>query len=189
MEATINSITKPQLCKAWTIKISWKLRKYFWKIKFENLSVDANSAIWIFGNGDTSNYLSPTYKYTENNPGSYTVTLIALSEYGCADTSRQEITIKEIGTIFIPSAFTPDDDGINDIFIPKGNNIDSNYYKMLIYDRWGEKVFETNDLSQGWDGRVKNENMASPGIYKWYIIYRDKSGTEYTKSGNLTLIR
>jgi len=60
---------------------------------------------------------------------------------------------------------------------------------MLIYDRWGEKVFETNDLSQGWDGRVKNENMASPGIYKWYIIYRDKSGTEYTKSGNLTLIR
>ena len=89
----------------------------------------------------------------------------------------------------MPNSFTPNGDNLNEVFKPKGDGIDASYYHFMIFDRWGEKLFETDDINEGWDGTYNGEPVPT-GIYVWKIntreLYRDVK-TEHI--GNVRLLR
>jgi gliding motility-associated-like protein len=88
--------------------------------------------------------------------------------------------------IFVPNAFSPDNDGINDVFKPYSDYL--NQYEMWIYNRWGELIFYTNDVNEAWDG-YHNGKEAQMGVYVWKIVYKDYYDKTYTQIGNVVLIR
>jgi len=88
--------------------------------------------------------------------------------------------------IFVPNAFTPDGDGLNEVLFVRGAAIDEVFF--AIYNRWGEKVFESASKTQGWDGTFKGK-MLTPDVYGYYVEVRCFNGETYFKKGNVTLIR
>jgi len=157
-------------------------------VDFYNISIDNNSNYWSFGDGDSSLLVNPSHKFNPNTLGDFLVSLVAVSEYGCKDTAKSYIKVENIATLYVPTAFSPDNDGINDIFKVSAYGIDTDNFDFIIYDRWGEKIFETKDLFTGWDGTY-NLKLVESGVYSYIIIYKDFTGIEYTKSGIFTLIR
>lgn len=117
-------------------------------------------------------------------------TTIVTDINGCMDTISILVvvltTICEEPYLFMPNAFTPNGDNENDILFVEGNVIDE--MNLVIYNRWGEKVFESNDKSIGWDGMYKNE-LLEPDVYGYYLTIRCVNGQEYFKKGNINLIR
>lgn len=87
---------------------------------------------------------------------------------------------------FVPNAFTPDGDGLNEVLFVRGAAIDEVFF--AIYNRWGEKVFESTSKTQGWDGTFKGK-MLTPDVYGYYVEVRCFNGETYFKKGNVTLIR
>ncbi len=157
-------------------------------ISFTNISLCADSCSWLWRFGDlySSDLQNPTHTYSSS--GTYTVWLITENEYGCIDSIYHELVINDNNAIYIPSAFTPNNDGKNDVFIPVGLNISD--FEMYIYDRWGEKIFHTNDLGKPWTGKVKNSNkIATEGVYAYVILIKDNKGTQYKYFGHVTVLR
>ncbi|NCP45110.1 MAG: gliding motility-associated C-terminal domain-containing protein, partial [Flavobacteriales bacterium] len=74
----------------------------------------------------------------------------------------------DIFLFYIPNSFTPNDDGTNDVFRAYGEGIDLSNFKMYVFDRWGEKIFETDDITDGWDGTYRGSPVAN-GVYVWRI--------------------
>ena len=108
------------------------------------------------------------------------------SPQGC--TARDSITLFVKGYLFIPNAFSPDGDGINDIFKPIGANITE--YHLYIYNRWGQMIFHTDDLKQGWNGSENNDHYFAPqGVYLWKVIAHMRWGKPITRNGTVTLLR
>jgi len=156
-------------------------------VQFDNLSTLNYNNIWSFGDGDSSLIVSPYHNYKEI--GTYSVKLMVISDKGCIDTVYQTIIVQDEFTLYVPTAFTPDGDGINDEFIIKGHGIDLDNFKMLIYNRWGEIIWKTNDVYKGWNGIGKGNKYVENGSYKWIVICRDYNGREYQKAGNVTIFR
>lgn len=119
-----------------------------------------------------------------------TYTIIATDPNGCTAMDSVTIEVKEVlcnePEIFIPSAFSPNADQQNDILYIRGNTIESVY--MAIYDRWGEKVFETSSASSGWDGSYKGKTVA-PDVYVYYVEATCYNKAVFKKKGNITVIR
>ena len=157
-------------------------------INFTNLSQNSDYYIWSFGDGDSSNYASPYHTYSEID--SYTISLVAVTNYGCKDSAMQTIEVVEEPTLYVPTAFSPDGDEINDLFVIQANGIDLDSYNLRIYDRWGELIFESNDLYYSWDGTAKgNKTLVEIGSYIWLVTVKDINGLETQKSGTVTIIR
>jgi len=119
-----------------------------------------------------------------------TYTAFGTDGNGCIDSTSIIVvvllSICDEPFLFMPNAFTPNGDNKNDVLYVEGNNIDE--VNLVIYDRWGEKVFETNDKSIGWDGTYKNE-LLEPDVYGYYLRVRCFNGETYVKKGNVSLIR
>ena len=132
--------------------------------------------------GDSTNSIFVT------DPGKYTVKVA--NSGGCAFTDSVQVYACPPSDVFIPSAFTPNADGVNDTF--RVYNLNSVYYQFTIYNRWGERVFISNDPFKGWDGTYKG-TPASEGIYNWTLVYRlnTSEGIPPQKiiSGNVALLR
>ncbi len=164
------------------------------KVHFMNLSTDADTYLWSFGDGGTSELKNPTYVYSAE--GLYTVTLQVWNEYGCdADTTKEDfIEARRGGFIVFPNTFAPREDvtgntsifGVNATFRPVYQDVTS--FHMEIYNRWGQKIFETDDINEGWDGRF-NGDLAPEGIYVYTARGKYVSGKEYTKSGQVLIIK
>jgi len=161
-------------------------------VYFTDASIGANSWYWNFGDGQTASGLDPTHSY--QLPGVYTSWLIVEDDYGCRDSSSVNLNIVQLFTFYIPNAFSPNDDGINDVFIPKGINIDEDRYTMQIFDRWGMKVFETSDLYEAWDGKVNgqvidNDNMVS-AIFVYYVhLYEKYTDIDHEYRGKILMLK
>ena len=158
------------------------------EVSFFNYSIDAKDYYWSFGDGDSSMSDNPIHNYPEI-ADDYKISLIVVSDKGCRDTTYSSIRVNEVTTIYIPTAFSPDNDGINDEFYAVASGIELDKFNMLIYNRWGEVIFESDDLYKGWNGKLRNGKYASSGTYYWLITYIDNTGIEYKKSGNVTLIK
>jgi gliding motility-associated-like protein len=92
--------------------------------------------------------------------------------------------------LYIPNTFTPDGNGLNDVFQPLGVGIDEENYRMDIYDRWGENIFTSNSFRKGWDGTVKGgAKMATQGVYTYKLIVNDLKGGNHPFVGHVTVIR
>lgn len=158
------------------------------QIDFANSSVDNYFNIWSFGDGDSSSVVNPSHVFRQ--AGKYTVTLVTESEYGCLDTTKQTVVIKDEYTFYTPDAINPYLGNENSIFRPFGHGIDTETtYRMIIYDRWGEEIFISDDWFIGWDGKVKGGAVAELGVYCWMITFVDILGNPHTESGTVTVIK
>lgn len=139
-------------------------------VDFTNQSLGALSYVWNFGDGESSSEVSPSHNYIGTQAG-YTVTLIASTSFGCLDSTSITIGAQVGGLYYIPNAFTPDGDPFNPFFKPLFPvGFDVYNYNMLIYNRWGEVVFETNNVEVGWDGSYGVLGRdAEPGVYTYFI--------------------
>jgi gliding motility-associated-like protein len=154
-------------------------------IIFNNLSVNSTLYSWDFGDGLTSSEINPEHTY--NVQGSYSIQLIASNSYGCSDTALMgPIYIMPPATVFIPNTFTPNYDGLNDIFRVYSTRITNIH--LQIYDRIGEKVFEIFDLNQGWDGTFRGRAL-NTGVYVYYCKVKYDTGLVEELFGDITLIR
>jgi gliding motility-associated-like protein len=109
-----------------------------------------------------------------------------VSPDGCIE--RDSVTVTVIGSIYVPNAFTPDGDGINDIF--KAEGIDIVEFRMEIFNRWGELIFVSENINDGWNGSSGNENYYTQGqIYPYRIVAREHTGKVFELKGYVTLIR
>ena len=157
---------------------------YTGNYQFDNHSLDASSYEWDFGDGNTSVDVHPNNLYLD--PGNYIITLIATDEKGCKDTIQKPIIIIEEYYIYVPNTFTPDDSRINDEFFVKTINITE--LKIDVYNRWGEKVYTSNNVNFRWDGTYKGENVPD-GTYTYKVSYLARNGTEGKLVGHLNILR
>ena len=156
-------------------------------VEFTNLSTYNYNNYWHFGDGEMSDFINPYHDY--KNMGEYEVMLVTESENGCLDTVYHHITVQDEFTLYVPTAFSPDGDGINDSFRAIGHGIDLDNYFIAVYDRWGEVIWETTDLFEEWKGTAKNNaKPVQNGTYKWLVVCKDFNGVKHTKSGNVTVI-
>ena len=160
-------------------------------INFINTSEYADSYFWDFGNGTNSDLINPSQNFNVNDAG-YLITLTAFNNEGCYDSYSITLLSNETGTVFVPNTFTPDGDEHNQEFVPTvipGFQMFS--YSMKIYNRWGEQVFESNNIDFGWDGSYGgNANQAQEGVYIWKITYHDQNSNERKElTGHVTLLR
>lgn len=156
---------------------------------FLNTSTGATHWLWSFGDGKTSTDKTPTHKYPQI-PGDYEVTLYVVSDFGCRDSAKIQIRVIEDVIFYVPNAFTPDGDQFNNVFKPimaSGYREDS--YVFMVYNRWGQAVFESHDPHYGWDGTYNGE-ICQDGVYVWSIYFKAKENSDvYRKYGTVTLIK
>jgi gliding motility-associated-like protein len=153
-------------------------------------SLDVTNWYWDFGNGVTlsPNIPNPTYGYPIGVETNYTITLIVQNASGCYDTITREITVNPEFTFYIPNTFSPDNDGKNDTFFGKGIGISE--YELSIYDRWGELIFRTEDINEGWNGIAKNGNkVAQQDVYVWKVNLKDVLHKRHDYIGTVTIIK
>ena len=146
-------------------------------------STGATQWIWNFGDS-LSSKKDAVVTYTQ--PGHYSIDLIVTNAEGCMDTVFHTIYIELGFTLYIPNAFTPDNDGLNDFFFPKV--IEFSDFEMEIYNRWGEKIYHTLELDKPWGGNSNNGIMEN-GIYAYKISVKDLRNRTYHYAGNVVLIR
>jgi len=153
--------------------------------KFSNQSVNAATYFWDLGDGTITTQLNPEHTYPAK--GEYLVTLKTESINGCRDSLTVMVEIKPEFTLYIPNAFTPDGNGTNDYFTAKGQEISE--FKMMIFNRWGEMIFESDDIYYGWDGRANGgTDVAQTGVYVYKIKVRDYKQKYYDYTGHVTLL-
>jgi gliding motility-associated-like protein len=159
-------------------------------ITFRDTSIGAISRSWNFG--DTLGFKDtiPTPMHTYLDTGCYKVTLSVMSNKGCVDTARSTICIDPFFTLYVPNAFTPNSDGRNDVWMPKGVGIDPKNYELSIYDRWGNEIFHTTTWGTGWDGRANNgPEIAQMDVYVWVINVKDFRENRYHYKGIIHMVK
>jgi gliding motility-associated-like protein len=155
-------------------------------VYFFDLSTNATNGFYLLSNGDTIPDLT-TY-YTFRDTGDYIITQIVSNEFGCSDTSSKMFRFNYGFKIYIPSSFTPNNDGKNDIFKVYGEDVKE--FLMIIYSRWGQILYVSYDMDNGWDGRTAlSDKISQQDTYIYYIEARDKLGKKVVHQGPLFLIR
>jgi gliding motility-associated-like protein len=159
--------------------------------------------LMLFNDSENAFYfdwvLSDTLRYEDSyepniwqdiqDTGTYNLQLLAQTVDGCWDSTESQFKVYPIFRFFIPNAFSPNGNGVNETFGPKGRYFDDKTFKMQIFSRWGELVFETEDFFEQWDGRNKNGGKMQPiGVYAWVIEVVDLQGNIKTFKGAVTLV-
>jgi gliding motility-associated-like protein len=151
-------------------------------IAFNNQSNGANEYLWDFGDNGSSEEKSPTHAYTEM--GLFNVKLYAKNQYGCMDSTSSNVRIYEKLTFYIPNTFTPNNDLVNDLFMPSGVGIMK--YEMSIYSRWGQLLYKGENGE--WDGRMETNEIAPSGNYVYMITVTDFAEKFYIHNGTVQLL-
>lgn len=155
---------------------------------FTDNSLNAITWNWNFGDplNSTSAMQSPAFTYP--GIGTYTVCLMVTGLMGCADTACTEVEIKDEWTIYVPNCFTPNSNGSNDMFQAKGENVVA--FNMQLFNRWGELIFETDDMNVGWNGVPANKTAVAPeGVYVYKITATGNDGKQRRLIGHVVLLR
>lgn len=155
-------------------------------ILFENKSENSVRWHWNFDDGKTSSNFSPSHEFI--NSGKYQVVLTSWNEYNCSDTTMDVVNLNPITTLYIPSAFTPNGDGFNDVWFVRGINEEQGF-KISIWDRWGHRVFKADNMNFIWDGKLSDNTFAPNGVYVYDIIYRTSEGEVKEVHGKFSLLR
>lgn len=150
-------------------------------VMFTDNSTGAVNWNWSFGDGETSTQISPTHTYS--TAGDMLVTLIVTNPYGCTDTATALIEVGSGYFFFIPSAFSPDGNNLNEDWAPVGTAVRE--YYLWIFDRWGNKIYE--GLNGRWNGRIGGK-PAKQDVYVYRIQAWDLAGVEYNYTGTITVL-
>lgn len=159
---------------------------------FQNLSVGAVSYEWEFGDGSgISTEFEPTHTFPTDEPGEYEIILTAYSAEGCPDVAVKYVHVFSEYTIYVPNTFTPDGNGANEIFKPVMVGFDPDDFELLIFNRWGDIIFESHNMEVGWDGTFAGQDyQVQDGVYTWKIT----AGLEFTNDtkifvGHVSLLK
>lgn len=148
----------------------------------------ASGYVYYVSDGTTvTGHANFEHVFGNQEPATYTVAQVVTSEHGCSDTTWRTIEVKEGFTFYIPNAFSPNGDGMNDVF--KGTGIGIKDYVLLVFDRWGNLVFESNDLERGWDGTFKGEEVVLEDVFVWKVNLRDERDKPHGFAGTVSLIK
>jgi len=190
-QTLINGVTvlpKPHAALSVNYDTTWIT---FPELTFTNQSTGADIFYWHFGDGSTDSIVTTMGKLVHSftDSGHFEVQLVAQNTFGCTDTARQKIVVLQDFDVWIPNAFTPGTDSLNNTFHPVGVGIRE--YKLFIYNRWGQLVFESKGKLDRWNGCLQNElNAPLPdGTYGYYIELRNYKGRGFMYKGSVTLLR
>ena len=153
-------------------------------VNFTNQTTGANSYNWSFGNGAVSSSTNPNAIYTGS--GSYTVTLIATAG-SCSATATAVIVVEDGLTLVIPNVFTPNGDGINDVFTILSTGVKE--ISLSVFNRWGLKLYDFSGPKAAWDGITGTGEKASDGTYFYFVKVIGFDGKEVQKNGTVNLFR
>jgi len=159
-------------------------------VSFINQSTNYTHWVWNFGDDSENDSLNknPTHFYSTEAGGSYQTSLTLTNQYGCKDEATVLLVVEPEFSFFIPNTFTPNADGRNEVFKGVGTGIEN--YEFWIFDRWGTCVFSTNDINNGWDGKLKNKTeIVQQGVYIWKVEIKDLLKTSHQFSGTVNLIK
>lgn len=161
-------------------------------ICFTDSSSGAVTWSWNFGDpldqNNTDTVQNPCHMYADT--GTYCVTLNVANINGCADSITYCLRIDPDFVLFVPNAFTPNGDGLNEIFLPQGTGIDIDNFEMWIFDRWGNNIFYTEKWGKGWDGTVNGDSkLVEEDVYVWKIVLKDFRGDKHSYVGHLSVVK
>lgn len=157
---------------------------FFPEVEVIDESFGASEWYYDFDDGYTSIDQNPTHEYQE--AGTYIINQYVNNDYGCDDETSLRIVVDPAITMYIPNAFTPNGDGKNDVFV--GNGVGISSYEMWIYDRWGENIFYSANISEGWDGSYKGAPVQN-GVYIYRVVTVDVDGNDHYFTGEVHLVR
>jgi gliding motility-associated-like protein len=159
----------------------------------DNRSQNATEYQWDFGDGTTSTEVEPQHQYTTE--GTFTIKLIASNGNGCADTTVLASAVQGVnyGQLLIPNAFIPNQQGPgsrnalnNEVFLPLAQKVAK--FQMLVFNRWGELLFESLDQEVGWDGYFQGK-LCAQDVYIYRITVEYENGRAVTRTGDINLLR
>jgi PKD repeat protein len=167
------------------------------EIRFINYSTDAIKGLWDFGDGSNSELFEPQHKYDKY--GNYNIKLTVFNEYGCTDSILVQNAFSgskyfiEFPNAFIPNAngptggiYSQTSDELAQVFHPVSSGVTE--YQLKIFSKMGILIFESNDISIGWDGYF-NGQMSNSGVYIWKVRGKYRNGEPFTKMGDVTLLK
>lgn len=153
-----------------------------------NNSTNADTWDWQVNSQSISNDFSPTHTF--NLIGEHSVLLIASNAFGCIDSAMLWLEVETDFTLYVPNAFTPDGDGLNDVFLPIIDEHHRDDYMLLIYNRWGQVIYSADNASVGWDGYGKGNRPVQDGVYVWKLIFSgDYPTVETAFTGHVTVVK
>lgn len=156
------------------------------EIRFTNKSHAANSYFWDFGDSTFTDEKDPVHYYDQMN--TYSVWLHAKNHFKCTDSINNIVTVT-FDKLFPPNAFSPnailEEDREFRIY---SEGVADEGYQLLIFNRWGQIIFESNSQKIGWNGKMKNDNYAPAGVYTWVLQYTDFRGKKHKQQGTITLV-
>ncbi len=141
---------------------------------------------WYFFDQDGPQYNTNEVSYFFRDAGEYPVVLMIEDVNGCMDTVMKAVKVETDFSIYVPNAFTPNDDNLNEEFLPVTHGV--KFYELSIFDRWGHRIFTSSDSVKGWNGTLNGE-PCKQGVYIWKIKLSTTKGDEKSFNGNVTLFR
>jgi gliding motility-associated-like protein len=183
---TINTVPEPDF--TYDPQVPTALEPH---VNFFNTTPDAAGMTWNWNIAGLDSATTQDTAYDFPNYGVYDITLTATSSEGCVASVTHPVNVHPDYAIYVPNSFTPNGDGRNDTFIAKTDGVQTTDYTMSIYNRWGEKIFTTNDITEGWKGsRNNSDNVVNEsGIYIYKIIYKDAFLKGHTITGQVTVVK
>lgn len=145
--------------------------------------------LWDFGDvglHDTSRVKNPKHLYGDT--GTYFTWLYVTTAYGCKDSTVKVIRIDDDYELFVPTAFSPNADGLNEIFLPLSRGISPESYRMYVFDRWGNLIFQTSNIDKGWDGTRKGD-VVLEDVYVWKIELKTTQGIKKSVHGQVSVVK
>jgi len=163
----------------------------FNSVEFTNWSIDAEENQWWVEGKGPFNTTDLSWTFDENEPGEFEICLIVHNTQGCLDSTCQVVNIANDRRLFVPNAFTPDNDDLNEVFKPILLGYDTSNYEFSIIDRWGITIFSTNNIDEGWTGNVQNGIYYTQNdVFEWRISVKDRDTPEYyIFRGHVTVLR
>ena len=163
----------------------WSVSIFESEIEVTDLS-STDVVLWEYDFGDFSysNDANPVHEYEDT--GYFVITQIVYNSFGCADTIAKTIHIFGEYTHYAPNAFTPDGDGVNDVFYTTGIGIVE--YKLMIFDRWGQLIFTAKDPLTGWDGSYRG-TVVLEDVYVWRVQTKDVLNETHDHRGHVTVLK
>jgi gliding motility-associated-like protein len=159
------------------------------ELSFINNSTNYIGSIWQFGDGTSATLDNPIHTYPAATIDSYNVMLVVYDANGCTDTAYSVVESNDIVRLTVPNGFTPNGDGLNDIFLPVVSNADQiKFYRFEVYNRWGQLVFESTKPGEGWDGKY-NGKQAQFGVYNWSVRFEVPENDPVNANGHVTLVK
>lgn len=161
------------------------------EVEFTNHSVGANSYYWNFSGLDVSTDANPVYSFPNETSNSFTICLIAANNFACQDTICRSIFMDAEYVVFAPNAFTPNNDNDNDYWKPVIRGFDTRNYELSIFNRWGDRVFYTENPEEPWTGNAEQgDYFGQNEVYSWQLkLIAEDSTEEVFYSGSIVLIR